>query len=576
MLYSNLTSGLIPQFAPTQVYGSPKGKEIIFFSDLDGDKDLDYLIKTKSSDYLAYAVNMGDNQNPNYKVVNAPLQFEQCNNSFHKIAPIPFRILDITLVDIDGDDDLDLFSLIQIDGSRILAYCENQGSATNPFFVAAVKNPFGLLGRSSVIRPQKIYFADIDGDGDQDSWIGSVFYDNIGNPKEALFRHISHITFSLTLNTPQGSSFVDTDRDGQVDSFLVGKNGFGDGELRLLYKALEPATNIAATVLNLYSSKSIILATNRSSQVQLQMCNIYGACFKTLLLANTAQELSLSTGDFDGDGHDDIVLAMIDADGLLKVKIFDSELRQIGNGEGGLAHSISISTGQLDSDKADEYVVSLVRPNNQVEAFVFNFDGSQVGKAQIGQGKQPSIATGQFSESGDSYVVAYLSLDNQVKTATFHSDGTLIGRGNGDSARYVKVSKADFLPTPKNDYVVSLIKTNGTAELIGFSFDGKQLGNKVMDGLSQQATVASGTFPGVNDKGLAVSLIQANKKPAIIFLDNQGNYIATGVGATTASTATSVLIDDYNDDGIDEGLLIYIDEAGIPRGETFGADGIKK
>jgi len=584
LLYTNTGSSLLPEFGAEQIVPSTLGlysSANQLFSDLDNDGDLDYLDVVATR--IGYAHNIGSNLNPTYEISTLSSELHQCNDSFFEIAQssLPnlstftdFNITNINLVDIDGDNDLDLFSRLYLRNSEIDigVYCENQGTPNSPFFTTGIITPLSFYTEGPRLFPQNIFFGDIDGDHDQDAWANSLFYENIGTPTNPSFDQSSHshIPFSLT---PQPSILLDLDRDGRIDSTINGLYG----ELRLLNRNLEPATAIANTILG----TKFVLATNRPSQVQLHLCNFSdNICEKTIVLPETAQELSLSNGDFNNDGKKEIVLAMVDPDEHLKIEIYDAELHLIGTAAGDTAHSVSVSAGQLDNDPADEYVVSFVQADGRVAAITYNFDSSQVSHLVANQGSSPSVTVGQFDGTNNGYALAYLTPDGRLESGTLRGDATLISLGETTSigtvlAGQIVINAANILPSsPGDEYLTSLIQEDGTAALIGFTADGERLG-KIVGNASQQPTVASGHFPGANDTGLAVSLIQPDGKPAIVFLDNQANYIATGVGSTNASVST-LAVYDIDGDGIDEGILIYIDQTGIPRWEVFGFDGVKK
>ncbi len=128
------------------------------------------------------------------------------------------------LVDIDGDGDLDLFSG-QID-NKVLFF-RNTGSAIAPKFTAEVNN-FGLTTVEEYTKPS---FADIDGDGDQDAFIGGqsgkiAFFRNTGS---ATTPNFVVETGNFGLSNVHGfacPTFADIDNDGDLDA-LVG-NRFGD------------------------------------------------------------------------------------------------------------------------------------------------------------------------------------------------------------------------------------------------------------------------------------------------------------------------------------------------------------
>lgn len=83
---------------------------------------------------------------------------------------------DISIVDIDGDGDLDLFkSVYSFDlGLGSIYYSENEGSNNTPVYNALFFSPFGILGEIS----EGIYFnsfCDVDDDGDYDLFINDLY-----------------------------------------------------------------------------------------------------------------------------------------------------------------------------------------------------------------------------------------------------------------------------------------------------------------------------------------------------------------------------------------------------------------
>ena len=539
-------------------------------ADLNADHAID-LIYWKENKFH-YIFNTGTTAEPVY---NANLEdkidiFGQCQLINEKYLKGRFSF---NFVDIDGDNDLDLFVVADtgIITDYGVFYCENTGNVEAPFFSAGIISPFGinLTYRSN----NELIFGDLDGDGDQDLMVnGRQLYDNTGTAQSPFFQHISHTVFP----GDGDSSWVDMDNDGRVESVL----NHSHGGMHLMYKGLEPATDIVATKKRGYTANnSMIVAVNRPSQVQLYKCS-YEECGEPVILPMRAKEISLSAGRFtdtERNSFGEVALAMIDNDGRVNVNIYDDRFKLISHRQGGIGHSISISAGQLNHDRTDELVVSFIQENGKVLAaavdIVNDADMSIMGLVQLGKGKQPSVAVGNFSEQGG-YALSYLTPENQLKTATIQGNGTIINQGDGGSARYAKVSKATFSPAnPESEYVVSTRQENGVAGLVGFASNGSILG-KLTGSVADQPTVVSGHFPTESRYGLAVSLIQADKKPAVIFLDNQGKYLAKGVGKKTAQVAT-VVMDDVNVDDIDEGILIYVDEAGIPRWEVFNSDGRK-
>jgi hypothetical protein len=125
-------------------------------------------------------------------------------------------------VDIDGDADVDAFVGVT-DGSTI--FLRNAGTPTAPSFIIEVGNNFGLTD-ASFLDYAAHAFADIDSDGDQDAFIGSAdgqtrFFRNNGSATAPAF---SREAGPLDLVVANGGSarptFADIDGDGDLDAFI--------------------------------------------------------------------------------------------------------------------------------------------------------------------------------------------------------------------------------------------------------------------------------------------------------------------------------------------------------------------
>ena len=570
VLYTNEDSEIGAQFSRGQNYQLKE--QLPTFYDLNSDGAVDYLFKKDEPVSIGVATNVGNTIAPRFEINETPLELERCNTSIINISNNaipnnrfindPWSISDIDVVDIDGDGDGDL--LAKFRGG--ILYCENEGTVNSPSFSHAVIDPFGFnRGDMSIDLTNNgsfISFYDADADGDQDMQIGLNLYENIGNAKQASFSPVKQ----------RAVSNVDTNSDGQVDSAFV-RSSYLSQAIRLIKNTSEPITNFAVEI---DRSSYFWFATSRESQVQLQSCKYKDGqdviCDQTVVLPSLAKELSLTRGGFFPGDFPGVALAMIDSEGNVAINVFDMKLRLVGSVNAGPAHSISIATGQFDDDRKDEFVVTFVKPDNTISAIVYNLDASIISQVTVGSGKNPSIAVGDFLGTGlNTYVVSYLSLDNQLKSAIFHGNGTLISESTlARKAIDAKVAKANLLGTDLDDYIVSLVKPDGTAGLIGFSSNSTFLG-EIYGGASLQPRVSANRI-GENDV-LTVSLIQPDKKPAIIFLDNQGNYQATAVGKSKATMARSTVKYNYTGKYI---ALVYIDEMGKIQWEFFDMNGVKK
>jgi len=218
----NPAAGPPPHFEgpvnPFGIGGLPFGQVTPALADIDGDGDLDCFLLQYGS--ISFFQNTGTAEDP----------------AFATPSTYPFgltgRIYDvaITFADIDDDGDLDSF-VSNDDLPTTLRFFENTGTAQSPAFAAPASNPFGLappFGHASLsLAPA---FADIDGDGDLDAFIGAsgvthgytLFFRNTGTAQSPAFANPFANLFGLV--TPGYSVFpqlVDIDGDGDLDAFLA-------------------------------------------------------------------------------------------------------------------------------------------------------------------------------------------------------------------------------------------------------------------------------------------------------------------------------------------------------------------
>lgn len=191
--------------------------------DIDGDGDLDLFMSVlpplqQVGNFWFYR-NIGDSAHFTLSLVTK--NFMSTLDFGIESAP--------TFVDIDGDGDMDMF-VGDLFGH--VAFLRNEGTATAP--------SFNLVDSSYVAGTPYVglapRFADIDGDGDMDMFVGhfggnTMFYRNVGTPSNPQFQRELSQFDSLNVGTQSYAvpAFFDIDGNGTLDLF-VGKQ---DGRIAL-------------------------------------------------------------------------------------------------------------------------------------------------------------------------------------------------------------------------------------------------------------------------------------------------------------------------------------------------------
>jgi hypothetical protein len=188
-----------------------------------------------------------------------------------------------TFADIDGDGDLDAF-IGTYTGNTV--FLRNTGTTSAPAFAPAVTNPFGLADVGFLAAPT---FGDLDADGDLDALVGEsggnvVYFPNTGSVGAPAFGAPATSPFGLAdVGTGATPELVDVDGDGDLD-VLTGAYGGGIFAPVMLFRNTGGATAPAFAA---------------------PVSGPFG-------LETVGNRLALAFGDVDGDGDFDAVVTAQD------------------------------------------------------------------------------------------------------------------------------------------------------------------------------------------------------------------------------------------------------------------------
>jgi hypothetical protein len=196
------------------------------YADYDGDGDLDFFVGQTNGDgsvgvqydRIRFFENESGSFAEKFGADNPLSSFTDGDNT----KP--------TFVDLDNDGDLD----VAIGkGNGEIVYWENDGSGN---YAAAATNPFaGFFSGEDSPNNARINFADIDGDGDLDAVVGHkegnfTYLENTGSAEAPVFAEVTGannpfdgLTFGdFSAPSPE---FADIDGDGDLDLFIGNLNG---------------------------------------------------------------------------------------------------------------------------------------------------------------------------------------------------------------------------------------------------------------------------------------------------------------------------------------------------------------
>ncbi|MEM7620506.1 MAG: FG-GAP-like repeat-containing protein, partial [Pseudomonadota bacterium] len=190
------------------------------FVDIDNDGDLDAFIGANGG-YVYYFENTGSVSSPTFVIKSGS------SDPFDGAGVGNFS--SPTFADIDNDGDLDAFIG---EWSGIVAYYENTGTNSSPTFTARTgsSNPFNGIDVGNGSRPELI---DLDNDGDLDAFIGEWdgiinYYENTGSISSPTFvvkTGSSNPFNGVDVGSGAAPTFADIDNDGDLDTFIGAQDG---------------------------------------------------------------------------------------------------------------------------------------------------------------------------------------------------------------------------------------------------------------------------------------------------------------------------------------------------------------
>ncbi|MAT70111.1 MAG: hypothetical protein CMJ58_11390 [Planctomycetaceae bacterium] len=325
------------EFDPALAIGEGSRYGTVDAADFDGDGDLDLVVDGPLEDRLSWYENLGVGE------------FAR-----HEVSDLPAGATRVFAIDIDSDGDEDIISAVN--SGVLIYYNDGWGS----FSVSLDESPVFLF--VGVVRD--LEFADFDHDGDLDmivaagvtSQSGLSWLENVGAGR---FEHRV-----LDLQTVSSLAAADFDQDGDVDiaaasgSELVIYDNQGDGRLTRTVVADYYAGYLGLIAADYDGDglQDVVYATNRDRRIMwLRNRGVDG--FEENI-ASVGSHIH-AAADMDGDGDVELLTSRSSTAGMSVLFYSDTWWREARTIDGLAENVLSMTPGDFDGD-GDIDVVALV------------------------------------------------------------------------------------------------------------------------------------------------------------------------------------------------------------------------
>ncbi len=323
-----------------------------------------------SCDLAAGAPDCNANAVPDAADVRRRLGFDSSAYAFAGNTGAPAFPIDVALGDVDGDGDPDIVTANRaFPSGESLGVFRNQGDGT--FSSGVISNTGGAA--------EAIVLADLDGDGDLDAAVAQRI--NSTFPVTIMLNDGTG-AFSVGQNLSAGQVPIDVDaadidHDGDTDLVVADINGGkvyvfknnGHGVFTQISAIGVGSRPLVVKLAHLYDDNTVQMAVLVQTAAQLVLFNNNGYGLFTEATREDLGDLYAATGmsirDMDGDGWNDIVLALQYSRSIAPMMNMHGSLTFLPTGGvcGPYAgNPVAVTTGDFDGDGVPDVATTLSPP----------------------------------------------------------------------------------------------------------------------------------------------------------------------------------------------------------------------
>lgn len=553
-LFLIITGSLHAQFGPPTNLGisTASGQVHVLAADLDGDGDLDVLSASSSDSKIAWYENLGNDEYAVQRIISTD----------------SFEAMCVHAADIDDDGDIDVLSASAWDDK--IAWYENDGLGN-----------FGpqIIISSQVNGAYVVITGDVDGDNDLDIIAAShfdseiIWFENLGNGSfnsvSQMISDFDRSPYSLSLSDMDGDTDLDVVAAYYTDTYLVwypndGGGSFGSGNVigyNLLYG---PVVSVSTGDLDGDGDDEVI---NTDYAVMNIRENLGSGTFATAqsFSISSFRALKVHLADTDNDGDLDILaffqgnvsnptqLLLYENTGNL---IFLNPVMLFQTGDGGF----DIQTGDLNQDGLTDIIAGY---GSKVRRFLNlgqnDFGGSQI----LNTAANPNVAAViDMDNDGDLDI-----LENRPLSWYPNEGGGVFGplhyiRENGGGTSF---ATSDF----NHDNYPDIIRTSDYNLYYNTSLgSGDYSPEQLIDSVGFEPKVKTGDLNGDGEDDILCSIDGISKVKWFRNQNNGTSWQLQTIG--NVLNTPSGLIADLNNDGLND-ILVYTGNSLIIWHKSLGS-----